>query len=349
MNLSNNFNYVGNKANIDIGEIVIDSIPIYEPEEVKYITVTDNFETWRTVPKKTLPNPYTTGGYITVVPNTTKPQTTANLNFQRRQLWINPIGGGDTNIPLPAVTGKKWYLDSISFRGFDMHEFLPSWKPNLLKEKIGTDFIGDLIIPDAFGTGLDGLVIGWNDEDIVTWDVAPYTTASYPDFQFGNVDQVMTLSGGAYPFTGAGKYGQNWETFDTLNQAGSRSGVVGGMLASDWFPNQFSFNISGSNSPTGVVTGTSDMVFGSDMFTTNRQGASNWSHTSLPLQLSNMNIEINYPYLGVEVYGAGYYHYVYWEELDNANQSIKGLPVTAVVPRTLVQFPIICELIVVQR
>jgi len=62
-----------------------------------------------------------------------------------------------------------------------------------------------------------------------------------------------------------------------------------------------------------------------------------------------MNIEINYPYLGVEVYGAGYYHYVYWEELGNANQSIKGLPVTAVVPRTLVQFPIICELIVVQR
>lgn len=345
MNLSNNFNYSGNKANIDIGEIVVDFGFNYEPGQVKYVTATDNFETWRTVPKKTIPNPYGSG-YLTVVPDTSKPQTTGNLNFQRRQLWINPIGGGQENVPLPAVTGKKWFLDSISFRAYDMHEYLPSWKPLLLIEQIGEIEIADLFIADAFGTGLDGIVIGYNTDDIVTWDTAPYTTASYPDFQFANTDETMA---GVLPFTGAGKYGQNWETFDTMNQAGSRSAVVGGMLPTDWFPNNFSFNISGSNTATGTVTGTSNMVFGSDMFTTYRQGASNWSHTSLPLQLSNMNIEINYPYLGIEVYGAGYYHYLYFEELSNAYETIKGLPVTTVIPRTLVQFPIITELILVQR
>lgn len=345
MNLSNNFNYTGNKANIDIGEIVVDFGFNYTPGQVKYVTATDEFETWRTIPKKTIPNPYG-GGFLTVIPNASPPQTTGNLNWQRRQLWINNIVTGNTNVPLPAVTGKKWFLDSISFRSYDMHEFLPSWQPNKLIEQIGEISLSDLFIENAFGVGLDGLVIGYNTDDIVTWDTAPYTTASYPDFGLATIDETMS---GLVPVVGAGKYGQNWETFDTLNQAGSRSAVVGGMLPSDWFPNQFSFNISGATTPTGIVTGLSDMIFGSDMFTTNRQGASNWSHTALPLQLSNMNIEIPYPYLGIEVYGGGYYHYVYWEEVQNASQTIKGINPTAPVPRTIVQFPIIAELIIVQR
>ena len=345
MNLSNNFNYSGNKANIDIGEIVVDFGYRYLPEEVKYVHMVDNFENWRTVPKKTLPNPYGSG-YITVIPNSDQPFGSTNDQFLRRQLWINPIGGGEENVTLPIVTGKKWYLDSISFRAYEMHENLPSWNPNLLIELTGAEDIVDLYIDDAFGTGLQGLVIGWNTDDIITWDLAPFTTNAYPDFGVTNTDE--TLIGVPY-FNGIGRYGKNWETQDILRQSGSGSGVVGGMLSTDFFPNNFSFNISGSNSPTGVVTGLGDMVFGSDLYTTNRSGTGNFSHTSLPLQLSNMNIEINYPYLGVEVYGAGYYHHIYWETLTNADETIRGLPVTTVTPRTIVQFPIICELIIVQR
>jgi hypothetical protein len=348
MNLSNNFNYSGLKSQIDIGEIVVDFGYKYEPEQVKYIQMVDNFETWRTVPKKTMPNPVGSG-FVTVVPNTTKPITNGNSYFQRRQLHINPIGGGDENVALPAVTGKKWYLDSVSFRAYDMHEYLPEWLPEAIKEDMGTTDINDLYIADAFGEDINGVVVGWNINDEITWANSPYTTNSYPDFQFDNTDKKYSESGSAFPFIGAGKYGQNWETFDTMNQSGSRSGFVGGMLSSDWFPNNFSFNISGSNSATGIITGVSDMVFGSDQNTTYRNGTGNWSHTALPLQLSNMNIEINYPYLGVEVYGAGYNHYLYWNIPSGQDQTIKGLPLTVVVPRTIVQFPIICELIVVQR
>jgi hypothetical protein len=353
MNLSNNFNYVGNKANIDIGEIVVDFGYKYEPEQVKYITVTDNFETWRTVPKKTIPNPYTTGGYVTIVPYVPKGTPTSNLYYQRRQLWINPIGGGDENIPLPEVTGKKWYLDTISFRAFDMHEFVPQFYPSQLVEKTGAIDSSELFLTDGWDTGINALIIGYNTIDKVTWATSPYTTVAYPDFQYPSLGDMVfrpEASPTYDPFIGVGKYGQNWSTFDTLNQSASRSGVVGGMLPSDWFPNQFSFNISGSNSPTGIVTGTGDMVFGSDMFTTNRQGASDWAHTSLPLQLSNMNIEINYPYLGVEVYGAGHYQYLYWSSNNvDGDSSIKGIQTVAPIPRTIAQYPIVCELIVVQR
>lgn len=346
MNVSNNFNYSGLKSQIDVGDIVVDFGYDYDPGQVKYVQMVDNFETWRTIPKKTMPNPYGTG-FITVVPNTTNPQTLANKYFQRRQLWINPIGGGDENVPLSAVTGKKWFLDSISFRSYEMHENIPAWKPNQLIASIpGVEDLSELYISDAFGVGLNGIIIGYNDNDIVSWDISPYTTNAYPDFGYRNNDEV---SGGGFYFTGAGKYGKNWETQDTLRQSGSGSGIVGGMLSSDFFPNNFSFNISGSNSSTGIITGVSDMVFGSDQLTTYRNGTGNWSHSALPLQLSNMNIEINYPYLGVEVYGAGYYHYLYWEELLNADDTIKGLPNSVVVPRTVVQFPLICELIIVQR
>jgi len=346
MNHSNNFNYVGNKANIDIGEIVVDFGFAYEPEQVKYVTTTDSFSNWRTIPKILLENPYGTG-WITCVPYVPKGTSQSNLNFTRRQLWINPIGGGEENIPLPVVTGKKWYLDSISFRAFDMHEFVPSWFPQQLVEDMGAEGVNDLFITDAFGTGLNGVVIGWNVDEIISWKTSPYTTVAYPDFQFNNTDETYNPS--FSPVVGVGKYGQNWQTFDILKQSASRSGVVGGMLPSDWFPNQFSFNISGSNTANGIVTGVSDMIFGSDLFTTNRQGASDWAHTPLPLQLSNMNIEINYPYLGIEVYGAGYYQYLYWAESVEADTSIRGISTTAVVPRTLAQFPIICELIIVQR
>lgn len=346
MNHSNNFNYVGNKANIDIGEIVVDFGFAYEPAQVKYVTATDSFENWRTIPKILLENPYGTG-WVTCVPYVPKGTSQSNLYFTRRQLWINPIGGGEENVPLPVVIGKKWYLDSVSFRAFDMHEFVPSWFPQQLVEDMGTIDIDNLFITDAFGTGLNGVVVGWNSDEIISWKTAPYTTVSYPDFEFNNTDETYNPS--FVPQVGVGKYGQNWQTFDILQQSASRSGVVGGMMPSDWFPNQFSFNISGSSTSNGVVTGVSDMVFGSDMFTTNRQGASSWSHTSLPMQLSNMNIEINYPYLGIEIYGAGYYQYLYWGESNEADTSIKGITTTASVPRTLAQFPIICELIIVQR
>lgn len=345
MNLSNNFNYSGNKANIDIGEIVVDFGFSYLPEQVKYVQMVDNFQNWRTVPKKTLPNPYGSG-FITVVPDSKSPFDVTNRQFTRRQLWVNPIGGGNENVTLPVVAGKKWYLDSISFRAYEMHEYLPSWKPNLLIEKTGATGVTDLFIPDAFGLGLQGVVVGWNLDDIITWDLSPFTTNSYPDFGQTNNDET---NAGLVAATGTGRYGKNWGTQDHLKQSGSGSAVIGGMLATDFFPNNFSFNISGSNSATGIVTGLSDMIFGSDQYTTYRNGTGNFSHTSLPLQLSNMNIEINYPYLGVEVYGAGYYHYLYWSEIQNPDESVRNMYFPAPTPRTIVQFPLICELIIVQR
>lgn len=348
MNQSNNFNYPG-LSNLDVS-VNVDTQPALLPGGVTYVTMVDDFSTWRTVPKKTLPNPYGSG-YITLVPSVPKGTPVSNSYFQRRQLWINPIGGGQENVSLPIVAGKKWYLDSISFRAYDMHEFMPNWYPLALIEDIGATDTNDLFIADAFGTGFDGVVVGYNINDEVTWKLSPYTSASYPDFQYNNIDEIYRPgSSPSAPLVGVGKYGQNWSTFDVMNQAGSRSGVVGGMLSTDWFPNQFSFNISGSTSSTGIITGTADMIFGSDMFTTYRNATGDWTHTSLPLQLSNMNIEVNYPYIGVEVYGAGYYHYLYWgESTTQADDSIKGVTTTAVTPRTIVQFPLITELILVQR
>jgi len=345
MNISNNFNYSGLKTQVDIGEIVVDFGFNYLPEQVKYVQMVDNFENWRTIPKKTLPNPHGSG-FVTVVPNSKTPLGSTSDQFLRRQLWINPIAGGQTNVPLPATTGKKWFLDSISFRAYEMHENIPSWKSNELIELTGAIDTSELFIDDAFGLGLQGIIVGWNSSDVISWDLSPWTTNAYPDFGQTNSDQ---MSGGGVYFNGVGRYGKNWETQDKLRQSGSGSGVVGGMLSSDWFPNNFSFNISGSNSATGIITGVSDMIFGSDQNTTYRSGTGNFSHTALPLQLSNMNIEIPYNYVGVEVYGAGYYHYLYWQDLFEAEDTIKGLPVTAPTPRTLVQFPIICELIIVQR
>lgn len=347
MNVGNNFNYSGLKTEIDIGEIVVDFGYNYDPSQVKYVQMVDDFDTWRTVPKITMPNPYG-AGFITVVPNSDTPFGTTSDQFLRRQLWINPIGSGNENVALPIVPGKKWFLDSISFRAYEMHENLPSWDLVLLQEQTGAIDVTDLYIDNAFGSGLNGIVVGWNSNNIISWNLAPFTTNAYPDFGMTNNDNV---SGGGVYFNGTGRYGKNWETQDTLRQSGTGSGVVGGMLSTDFFPNNFSFNISGSNSSTGTVTGTSDMIFGSDKNTTYRSGTGNFSHTSLPIQLSNMNIEINYPYVGVEVYGAGYYHHLYWEDigLENPDLTIKGLPITVGVPRTIVQFPIICELILVQR
>lgn len=347
MNLSNNFNYSGNKANIDVGDIVVDFGYKYEPGQVKYVQMIDNMDEWHTVPKKTLPNPYG-NGFITVIPNSDQPYGSTSDQFLRRQLWINPIGGGDENVPLPTVIGKKWYLDSISFRAYEMHENLPNWNPIQLYEQTGATAIIDLYIDDAFGLGLGGIIVGWNINDVISWNLAPFTTNAYPDFGITNNDSI---SGAGPYYNGTGRYGKNWETQDILKQSGAGSGVIAGMLSTDFFPNNFSFNISGSNSATGVVTGTGDMIFGSDLYTTYRSGTGNYQHTSLPLQLSNMNIEINYPYLGVEVYGAGYYHHIYWETIgvENPDLTIKGLPNTVVIPRTIVQFPIICELIIVQR
>lgn len=347
MNQSNNFNYPG-LSNIDVTVDVDSSIGLL-PSAVKYATVVDDFATWRTIPKKTLPNPFG-DGYVTVVPYVPKGTTDSNEYFQRRQLWITPLTGGSENIPLPVVPGKKWYLDSISFRAYDMHENVPNWFPTKLAEDMGAPDISGLFIDDAFGTGFRGVVVGYNTNDIVTWLTSPYTTASYPDFDFQNTDYMYNPDGSPVsPLVGVGKYGQNWQTFDQLNQAGTRSGIVGGMAGSDWFPNNFSFNISGSTSATGIVTGLTDMIFGSDMLNTYRSGVGSWSHTSLPLQLSNMNIEINYPYLGVEIYGAGYYQYLYYGEINTADESIKGITLTTQTPRTIVQFPIITELILINR
>jgi hypothetical protein len=348
MNVSNNFNYPG-LNNIDV-DVVVDPVAPLQPGGIRYVTMTDDFSTWRTIPKKTLPNPFGSG-YVTVVPYVPKATPLSNTYFQRRQLYINPIGGGQENVPLPVVSGKNWYLDSISFRAYDMHEQVPNWYPLQLVEDIGATNTTDLYIADAFGTGFTGVVVGYNTDDEVTWKLSPYTTASYPDFQFDNLDKIYNPGfADSSPLVGVGKYGQNYSTFDSLNQAGSRSGVVGGMLASDFFPNQFSFNISGSTSSTGIITGTGDMIFGSDMFTTYRNGTGDWTHTSLPLQLSNMNIQVNYPYIGCEIYGAGYYQYLYWgENPSQADNSIKGITTTAITPRTITQFPIIAELILVQR
>jgi len=348
MNQSNNFNYPG-LNNIDV-TVNVDPQGGLVPGGVKYVTMVDDFSAWRTIPKKTLPNPYGSG-YVTVVPYVPKGTPVSNTYFQRRQFAVDPISGTPGNAPLPIVAGKKWYLDSISFRAYDMHEFVPNWYPLALVEDIGATSTSDLYINDAFGTGFNGVVVGYNINDEVTWKLSPYTTASYPDFEFVNADDIYNPGyASASPLVGIGKYGQNSSTFDNLNQAGSRSGVVGGMLSSDWFPNQFSFNISGSTSATGIITGTTDMIFGSDMLTTYRNGTGSWAHTSLPLQLSNMNIEVNYPYIGVEVYGAGYYQYLYWGENGAiADDSIKGLSTTAPTPRTIVQFPLITELILVQR
>jgi hypothetical protein len=91
------------------------------------------------------------------------------------------------------------------------------------------------------------------------------------------------------------------------------------------------------------------MIIGSDQYTTHRYGSGNFFHTALPVQVSNLNIEINYPYLGIEIYGSGYFHFIELADVNNPNDSVVGRTDVKPPIKTVVQFPIIAELIIVNR
>jgi hypothetical protein len=365
MNLSNNFNYAGLPSSGSSGPIdveVINNVNVnptsYAPSGVKYVSFADEFSTWRTIPKKTLPNPYGSG-FVTVIP-VVPPTISDNQNykyFERRQLWTNPIGSGYTqkNVQLPVVAGKKWYLDTISFYAYDLHENLPAL--NSTELTIGDYAVPgitgslELIIPGGWATtpySIDAQIIGYNINDVVTWNKSFYTTADYPDFGWKTLQDAIYIPP-TYPSPGTGRYGRNYETFGRLAQKGSRSGVVGGALTTDWLPNYFAFNISGVATDTGTVTGTSNMIVGSDQYTTHRYGSGNYFHTAMPVQVSNLNIEINHAFLGVEIYGPGYFHFIEIQDVTNPDDSVVGQIDTRPPIKTVVQFPIIAELIITNR
>lgn len=245
---SNNYTSPRSKpANINVDNLGVEVIEKVGRLYNRFV-LTDDFKNWNPIPLKIIPYEEKDAVVIPLVDINMSNMSNVINSINKRQLLLNHESTDGTSandrkvIPVVRPTNpdtglpRKAYLNAVSYAAYDYNDLLPIHNQDWLRQT----FSDTNPITDAFGSGVNGLLVGHNipgNGNIMLFD-NDTTTADYP-YDMDNMSHHQAPLHRYRP--------RQLRTMELLSQSAPRAAVRHGMLPSDWARNHFDIKIGGSN------------------------------------------------------------------------------------------------------